>query len=511
MSDALIRGSSASSDLLEETTPLSSWERDQLRRARGTRLPLVVVVVSLALAILLPRLAEHRIARLRTEINDLADPARLRIAQIQLEIALEASQRRGYLLGGDTALEQQFDRSRTRRREAERDLLTYTQRLDARGSTHLARAAVKIQALDRGLDSLISIGGAASATTLDDQRLRFKVIQKSADSLGAIIDGVANAHRLAINDTEQTTSLITAALVLLGLGASVLVARLERRVRALAVRLDDNERRLRANALERERLLDSEHAARQDADQRRTQLERVTESRGRLLRGFTHDVKNPLGAADGYLALLEDGVLGQVEQRQRVTILKVRRAIRHALELIAQLLDIARAENAQLQVHPEKTDVGEQVREVADAFEPQARAKGLDLEVTLPAESPLVDTDPTRLRQIVGNLVSNAIKYTPSGGHIALNVEKKRNVSSSDGEQVLVVVSDDGPGIPEDKLQMLFLEFTRLDPNAAEGAGIGLAISQRIAEALGGEITVESKVGLGSTFALHLPVITRRK
>ena len=508
--DALNRGDSSSAESLgAPSTPLSSWERDQLRRAPGTRLPLVVVIVSLALAILLPSLSEHRTARLRTEINDLADPARLRVAQIQLEIALEASQRRGYLLGGDTALEQQFDRSRTRRREAEQDLLAYARRLDAPGSRRLARAATTIQALDQGLDSLISVGGAASSETLDDQRVRFKIIQTSADSLGAMIDSVANVRRMAIDETEQTTSLITAALVLLGLGASFLVARLERRARALALRLDENEMRLRANALERERLLESEHAARQMAEQRRSQLERVTESRGRLLRGFTHDVKNPLGVADGYLALLEDGVIGQVQERQRETVSKSRRAIRHALELIAQLLDIARAENAQLQIHKEKTDVSEQVREVADAFEPQARAKGLDLKIRLPADSPLVDTDPMRLRQVVGNLVSNAIKYTPAGGHVAVNVERRRRAPSSDHEQLLVLVSDDGPGIPEDKLQVLFMEFTRLDPTAAEGAGIGLAISQRIAEALGGEITVESKVGVGSTFALRLPLVDR--
>ena len=511
MPDALNRGDSSSLDSAgRSATPLSSLERDQLRRARGTRLPLVVVIVSLALAILLPRISEHRTARLRTEINDLADPARLRIAQIQLEIALEASQRRGYLLGGDTALEEQFARSRTRRREAEADLFTYARRLDAAGSTHLARAALKIQALDQGLDSLISIGGPASATTLDDQRVRFKVVQTSADSLGTMIDSVANARRIAITDTEQTTSIITAALVLLGLGASFLVARLERRARALALRLDENESRLRANARERERLLDSEHAARQEAEQRRSQLERVTESRGRLLRGFTHDVKNPLGAADGYLALLEDGLVGNVAEGQRATISKVRRAIRHALELIAQLLEIARAENAQLQIHRQTTDLGAQVREVVDAFQAQARAKGLDLEVKLPVESALVETDPMRLRQIVGNLVSNAIKYTPSGGHVAIDVEKSTNGTNDENEQVLVLVRDDGPGIPEDKLQVLFLEFTRLDPNAAEGAGIGLAISQKIAEALGGEITVESEVGVGSTFALHLPLHNRR-
>jgi signal transduction histidine kinase len=469
---------------------------------------LVVVVTSLALAIVLPRLGERRIERLRSEINDVADPARLRIAQIQLEIALEASQRRGYLLAGDAELERQFDLSRTRRRDAEDDLVAYAQRLDTRGSATLARAAMKIQTLDEGLDSLISLGGATSATTLDEQRRRFVTIQNSADRLGATIDSAANARREAINATENGTSIITAVLVLLGLGASFLVARLERRVRALALRLDENEMRLRANALERERLLESEHAARQMADQRRSQLERVTESRGRLLRGFTHDVKNPLGAADGYLALLEDGMVGPVDERQRETVSKVRRAIRHALELIAQLLDIARAENAQLKIHPEKTDLGEQVREVADAFEPQARAKGLELEVKLPVEPPLVDTDPTRLRQVVGNLVSNAIKYTPPGGHVAVNVERKSG-TSTDQDEILVAVSDDGPGISDDKLQFLFMEFTRLDPNAAEGAGIGLAISQKIAEALGGTITVESKVGVGSTFALRLPAADR--
>ena len=108
----------------------------------------------------------------------------------------------------------------------------------------------------------------------------------------------------------------------------------------------------------------------------------------------------------------------------------------------------------------------------------------------------------------MGNLVSNAIKYTPPGGHVAVNVERKSGTSTGQDE-ILVAVSDDGPGISDDKLQFLFMEFTRLDPNAAEGAGIGLAISQKIAEALGGTITVESKVGVGSTFALRLPAADR--
>jgi signal transduction histidine kinase len=502
---APINGGSSASEVLASTSEaLSSKERDQLRRARGTRLPVIVVVLSLALAILLPRVSERRIERLRNEINDVADPARLRIAQIQLAIARESSQRRGYLLARDEESERLFAESRTSRRKAEQALLADARRLDAPGSTRLAGAAIKIQLLDQGLDSLISSGGTESAAMLDEQRRRFTVIQTTADSLGATIDSAANARRADINDTEQAIAVITAALVLLGLGATFLVARLVSRVRAQALRLDESERSLRASAREREQLLESEHAARHMAEQRRSQLERVTESRGRLLRGFTHDVKNPLGAADGYLALLEDGIVGQIEDRQRETIAKARRSIRHALELIGQLLDIARAESGRLPIHPEKTDVREQVREVADAFVPQAKAKGLALELKLASDAPIIDTDPIRLRQVVGNLVSNAIKYTPSGGHIAVNVEKCDGVEA-DREQVVIVVSDTGPGIPEDKLPVLFMEFTRFDPTAAEGTGIGLAISQKIAEALGGEITVESRVGMGSSFTLRLP------
>ena len=111
---------------------------------------------------------------------------------------------------------------------------------------------------------------------------------------------------------------------------------------------------------------------------------------------------------------------------------------------------------------------------------------------------PPVETDPTRLRQVVGNIVSNAVKYTPEGGHLAIHVGAK-------ARELVIDVSDDGPGIAEEKLPMLFTEFTRFDPTAAEGAGIGLAISQKIAQALGGQITVESRVGAGSTFTLHLP------
>ena len=483
-------------------SPLSSRERSELRRAHGTRLPLVVVIIALGMVIVLPRLADRRIERLRNEINDVADPARLRVAQIQLEIALQGAQRRGFLLAADAELDKQFELSRTRRRQAEQTLIAYAHQLEGTNSVGMVHAAREIEELDRALDSLVTSARPASAEHLKEQRQQFLLIQTAALGLGAAIDSAAASRRRAISDTDRIIQVVTSALVLLGLGAAFLVGRLGRHFRALALRLDEY-------VEDRERLFESERTARALAEQRQRELERVTDSRARLLRGFTHDVKNPLGVADGHLVLLEEGVVVNLDDRQRLTIGRVRRSIEHALELVSHLLDIARAEAGQLEVRLRKVDVRKEVRDVVDAFAAQADGKRLALTCDLPEDLPAIETDATRLRQVVGNLVSNAIKYTPRGGHVAICGALQTDQSARVHSEMLITVRDDGPGISESTLPLLFMEFARFDAYAAEGSGIGLAISQRIAEALGGRITVESEVGNGSTFVLHLPLSSR--
>ena len=263
---------------------------------------------------------------------------------------------------------------------------------------------------------------------------------------------------------------------------------------------------------ERQLLHDRERAAREEAEdaraaaeRRRDELQRMTESRTRLVRGFTHDVTNPLGAADGFLALLEDGLHGELSAKQKTSIGKVRRSVRTALELIRHVLDIARAEAGQLQTVRVATDMTALAGEVADEFRAQAENARLTLTVQL-SDVPVIASDPGRVRQVLANLVSNAVKYTPEGGHVTVSVATRSDGPDQlRGEWVLAEVRDTGPGIAPDKQAMLFLEFTRFDPGAAHGAGIGLAISQRVAHALGGAITVESQVAAGSTFTLWLP------
>lgn len=254
---------------------------------------------------------------------------------------------------------------------------------------------------------------------------------------------------------------------------------------------------------ERERLLNSEREARAEADRRRIELERVTESRARLMWGFSHDVRNPLSAADGHSWLLESGRIGQLNTRQCESVQGIRRAIRTSVGLIDDLLELARAESGDLHVRLVETDVARAAREVVQDFQAQAMSVGVELHLRVP-KGLQAKTDPARLRQILANLLSNTLKYAPYG-QVTIEAQPRHEDGPGPGNWIALSVTDTGPGIAKDKQEMIFLEYTRLDPDAQQGAGIGLAISRRIAQRLGGDLTVDSEVGHGARFTLWLP------
>jgi PAS domain S-box-containing protein len=246
-----------------------------------------------------------------------------------------------------------------------------------------------------------------------------------------------------------------------------------------------------------------------ESERRREELQRVMESRARLMRGFSHDVKNPLGAADGFAALLEDGIYGPLSDKQRQSVTRMRASLQSALELIADLLELARAEAGRIEVRREPTDPRALMHEIGEEYRAAAEKKGHTFGVETPEETPLLKTDAARVRQIVGNLLSNAVKFTPQGGRIAARLLLRDGAEAGrEGHWASFEVADTGPGISAEQLDTLFREFSRRDPRAGGGAGIGLSISRKIAEALGGEITVESEPGKGSSFALWLPCST---
>lgn len=243
----------------------------------------------------------------------------------------------------------------------------------------------------------------------------------------------------------------------------------------------------------------------QESERRRRELEEVMESRARLVRGFTHDLRNPVGAADGFLDLVESGIYGELTDRQQTAIARARRLLRSALGLIGDVLELARVEAGLLEVEPSAVDVREVARDIIEEYRPQADAKGLDVASALEDDCPLVQSDASRIRQILGNLVSNAIKFTGSG-QVTIHAGLREDPDApAPGAWIAVDVSDSGPGIPEDRQPLLFREFSRVGDGGQSGIGLGLAISQRLAHALGGGLSVHSEVGVGSTFTLWIP------
>jgi signal transduction histidine kinase len=252
-------------------------------------------------------------------------------------------------------------------------------------------------------------------------------------------------------------------------------------------------------AYEKVRLLD-------EAREGRLALERVMQSRSRLMRGFSHDVKNPLGAADGYASLLSDGLFGalSVEQRERVE--RIRSSIGTALGLIDDLHELARTEAGHIVLTPAPVDLAELVRAIGEQYRAAAEARGLSLLVEERSEPLRVETDRARVQQIVANLLSNAIKYTADGS-VALRVGREPGEQQDEtAGWAAIEVRDTGRGIPAEKQHVIFEEFVRLDSGDQPGVGLGLAISQKLAQALGGRITVHSEGAGGSTFVLRLPL-----
>ena len=238
------------------------------------------------------------------------------------------------------------------------------------------------------------------------------------------------------------------------------------------------------------------------SEQRRADLETITESKNRLMRGFSHDVKNPIGAADGYMQLLEDGIFGPVVEPQRTSIGRARRSLQAALQLINDLLEIAKLEKGQITIARVPTDVRIIAQEAGEQYRALAEAKGIRLYIDTSVAVPSIESDLVRVRQVLGNLISNAVKYTVTG-EVAVRVGHERDPESRG--RLSIPVTDTGLGIDKDKQRLLFQEFVRLDPTAGPGIGIGLAIGARIVEALGGAITVRSERGKESTFVLWLP------
>jgi signal transduction histidine kinase len=240
---------------------------------------------------------------------------------------------------------------------------------------------------------------------------------------------------------------------------------------------------------------------RAELEARLAELSAATQARDRFVAMMSHEMRTPLNAILGYTELLELEIEGEVNEQQRRNLDRIRVGSRHLLDLINDVLDLARADARKLELDFRPVNAAAVIEEICALLENEAASKGLTLRHDTPAELPLVLADLQRLRQILTNLVGNAIKFTEQGEIVV-------RAWATENGTVSMEVEDSGIGIPPDEVGMVFSEFYQADNTLTRsrgGSGLGLAISQRLARAMNGDITARSIVGRGSVFTLTLP------
>jgi len=282
---------------------------------------------------------------------------------------------------------------------------------------------------------------------------------------------------------------------------------------ALALLLQ-HERRQAARLAERSREL----------ERLSSELLRANRMKNDFLANVSHELRTPLNAIVGFVDLLREGVYGDLSPRQVKPVERIEASANHLRHLVDQILDLAKMAAGRLDVHSELLDIRPFILDVASEVESLVNEKSLSLSLAMGSSLPRIKSDPTHLRQILVNLLGNAIKYTDAGSIVVKTRALTRSLALEQGLPQLVAdaheninswlavqVIDSGRGIAAADQERVFEEFEQVDagPRADSphrGTGLGLAISRRLARLLGGDLLLQSESGKGSTFTLWLPV-----
>jgi len=270
-------------------------------------------------------------------------------------------------------------------------------------------------------------------------------------------------------------------------------------------------------------------AALERMDRLNEQLREANRLKTLFLANMSHELRTPMNSIIGYTEVLLDGIDGPLNEEQRQSLIRVRRNARSLLQLINDILDLSKIEAGSVALQLEGFNLHDAVEAALSSVEPLAQNKGLALKVELPPDLPLVFGDPGRTRQVLLNLLSNAIKFTRVGSvtlsaRVATWPEIEQlggpgnplppaddaGQSVQVGEAVVLIsIADTGVGIPDEYRQTIFEEFRQVDGSSTRefgGVGLGLAIARRLVLAQGGQIWLQSQVGVGSTFYFYLPI-----
>jgi PAS domain S-box-containing protein len=269
----------------------------------------------------------------------------------------------------------------------------------------------------------------------------------------------------------------------------------EREIRWLLI---DQTQRLRREESDRERAVELEARV----AERTAELERAQELKDELIATVSHEFRTALSAIGGYADLLIMGLRGPMTDVQLGDVDRIQHAYHHLATLVDDLLSYNKLASGRLVLQVDNVSLADTVGSMADLVAPLAHARNISLDIARPDDAIVIRADPERVRQIVLNLLGNAVKFTQVGGRIVLRCKISEDAA-------MVEVIDDGAGIPAEKLDAIFEPFVRLNAEIdTPGSGLGLAISRKLARAMNGELTVVSELGVGTRFTLSLPLST---
>ncbi|HMG94675.1 MAG TPA: HAMP domain-containing sensor histidine kinase, partial [Gemmatimonadaceae bacterium] len=337
---------------------------------------------------------------------------------------------------------------------------------------------------DRGVASLLMDEGAAGVLT---RRLL------PAALLAPVVLGIVRlaGESAGIYETEFGTSLFALASILIYVILVLWSARVLRNSDKERVDLLALEQQARAHA----------EKARSEAEAARAEAERANNSKTDFLAVMSHELRTPLTAIMGYEELLSDGITGPVTELQRQQLGRINASARHLLGLIDEILTFARVDIGRERVRWESMSVNHTLTDAASLVQPMAADKKLRFVVDLLDEDQAIQTDSTKLRQMLVNLLSNGIKFTDNG-----EVRLGCAVNASTLE---VRIADTGVGIAAANIEDVFEPFWQAEQTATRktgGTGLGLSVTRKLARLLGGDVTVASRMGAGTTFLLTIPM-----
>jgi len=282
----------------------------------------------------------------------------------------------------------------------------------------------------------------------------------------------------------------------------------KRRRRERRVRTENEEltRRVAERTADLMEAVAKQHELARAAELARREAEQASREKSELIAVVSHELRTPLAAIGGYAELLSLGIRGPLAELQRIDIERILQAQTHILRLLDDLVGYSKLETGRLRLDIGDVLVRDAVSALASLIRPQAALKGIEIAVHDSGSEIVARADEERLRQIVLNLLTNAIKFTPRGGHVAVSY-------GADETSVHIAIQDDGIGIPAEKLDVVFEPYVQLGSTGVNhelGSGLGLAISRDLARAMGGDLTATSSPEAGTVFTVRLPLSRRR-